>query len=413
VIIGAVFFAGMAVGFGKGAEARDGGLLGTSVDGTSTVGAVRGMGQHAPKGIAEDVDFSHFWEVWKDLSTHYYKQPVEDQVLYFGALRGMAEAVGDPYTNFFEPVDAQSFADDLKGEFSGIGAEIGTKNGQLQIVAPLPDSPAEHAGVRAGDVILTIDGEEAMTMAVDMAVSKIRGPKGTTVTLELGRMPSGNATTTPETLSVTITRAVITVKSVTTEFKDGGVALIEVRNFNDDTETLFRAAVDEALQRNARGVIIDVRNNPGGYLDTAIALAGEWMKDEVVVQQRERGVVTQRYHGTGRGKLRGVKTVVLVNGGSASASEILAGALQDAGAATVVGEQTFGKGSVQDYLEYENGSALKVTIAEWLTPNGRSIDHEGIHPDTEVILSDEDIHAERDPQLDKALELIRTGQARP
>ena len=410
LVLGAVFFGGLVVGFGKGANTREGGVLAQN---DTTVGMVRGIGQNAPKGIAKDVDFAHFWEVWKDLSSHYYQQPVQDQTLFYGALRGMAEAVDDPYTNFFEPVDAQTFANDLKGEFSGIGAEIGTKNGQLQIVAPLPDSPAEKAGVRAGDVILLIDGEDAVTMAVDKAVSKIRGPKGTNVTLELGRMPSGSSTGTPETLTVTITRAVITVKSVTTAQKDGGVMLIEVRNFNDDTEELFRAAVDEALQKNVRGVIIDVRNNPGGYLDTAIALAGEWMKDEVVVQQRERGVITQQYKGTGRGKLKKMKTVVLVNGGSASASEILAGALQDAGAATIVGEKTFGKGSVQDYLEYEDGSALKVTIAEWLTPNGRSINHEGIHPDLELTLSEEDIHAERDPQLNKAIELIRTGQARP
>jgi carboxyl-terminal processing protease len=413
LVLGGVFFGGLVVGFGKGADARNGGRLNTRVEGNGGVGRVLGVGQKPPKGIAADVDFGHFWEVWQDLSSHYYKQPVNDQALFYGALRGMAEAVDDPYTNFFEPVDAQTFANDLKGEFSGIGAEIGTKNGQLQIVAPLPDSPAEKAGIRAGDVILSIDGEESVAMSVDVAVSKIRGPKGTTVTLELGRMPASGATSTPEIMSRTITRAVITVKSVKSEYHDGGVAQITIQHFGDDTEALFRDAVDEALQRNVRGVIIDARNNPGGYLDSAIALAGEWRKDEVVVQQRERGVITQQYKGTGRGKFTGMKTVMLVNGGSASASEILAGALQDAGVATVVGERTFGKGSVQDYLEYEDGSALKVTIAEWLTPNGRSIDHEGIQPDVDISLTDDDIHAERDPQLDKALELIRTGQARP
>jgi carboxyl-terminal processing protease len=414
--LGLVFAIGITIGYAGGAKAQ--GEFWKGDMSQQPVARVLGVGQKPPSGTVTDknIDFAEFWNVWTDLKAHFYKQPVDDKTLFYGALRGMTEAVGDPYTNYFEPVDAAEFSNDLKGEFSGIGAEIGTKDGELQIVAPLPDSPAEKAGVKARDRILKIDGEESLTMPVEEAVSKIRGPKGTTVTLHLGRLPEGSATGTkaiPQTFDVTITRDTIVVHSVKVVSKENGIYVIEIHNFNSDTEEGFTKAVDEVVQKNAKGVIIDVRNNPGGYLDKAISVAGEWLPDQLVVQQRERGTITERYKGTGRGKLKGIKTVVLINEGSASASEILAGALQDSGTATIVGKTSFGKGSVQDYLEYADGSALKVTIAEWLTPNGRSIAHEGIKPDVEVEVTPEDINAERDAQLEKAIELLRTGKARP
>lgn len=413
VLMLSAFLGGMIVGFGEGADASEKYPLVSHL-----TGKVTGTHTAAPRDVVTDVDFSQFWTVWKDLSAHYYQQPVDERVLFYGALRGMTEAVGDPYTNFFEPTQAEAFSNDLKGEFSGIGAEIGMKDGELQVVAPLPDSPAEKAGIRPRDRILKIDGEDSLNTPVDVAVSKIRGAKGTQVSLELGRMKGEAASgTRPEfdIVNVTITRDVIVVKSVRWEEKEkeNGIFVIEIHNFNADTTELFRKAVDDVLEKGARGIIVDVRNDPGGYLDKAIAVAGEWVRDDIVVQQRERGNITERYKGTGRGRLKGIKTVLLVNEGSASASEILAGALQDYGIATIVGKKTFGKGSVQDYLEYEDGSALKVTIAEWLTPNGRSINHEGIKPDVEVELTAEDIHAERDPQLEKAIELLRNGQAKP
>ncbi len=414
VLVGAAFCGGIVLGYVEGAKADAGkGIIGAVTDGgRGLFGRVLGIGGEPPSGMAKDIEFRQFWDVWEDLSAQYYKQPVDERVLFYGALRGMADALEDPYTSFFEPVEATEFSDSLEGKFSGIGAEIGVKDGQLQVVAPLPDSPAERAGVRARDLILSIDGEESLAMPVEEAVSKIRGDKGTQVTLELGRVGNG-ATSTPDIQKVTITREDIVVKSVRSEVKDGNIYLIEIRSFNSDTDALFRSAVDQALDAGARGIVVDLRNDPGGYLDQAVAAAGEWVGDRVVVQERQRGEITESFKGQGRGRLKGMKTVVLVNEGSASASEILAGALQDYAMATLVGKQTFGKGSVQDYHEYPDGSAVKITIAEWLTPNGRSIEKEGITPDVEVELTLEDLNAERDPQLEKALELIRTGQAKP
>jgi carboxyl-terminal processing protease len=419
VLLVAVFASGWITGFERGREPGTGRPTLAALwrgDGASSTGRVLGVGGNPPAGLVQDVDFTQFWEVWRDLKSHYYRQPVDEKTLFYGALRGLADSVDDPYTSYFEPVEAEEFTNDLKGEFSGIGAEIGSKDGELQVITPLPDSPAERAGIRPRDLIFKINDEDSIDMPVDVAVSKIRGPKGTQVHLQLGRVKNGSVTGTRrefEPVDVTITREVITVKSVRVKSLDHGIVMIEIRNFNDDTEKLFRDAVDEALSKNAKGIIVDLRNDPGGYLDRAISVAGEWLKDQVVVQQRERGEITERYKGTGRGRLKGMKTVVLVNEGSASAAEIVAGALQDTGVATLVGAKTFGKGSVQDYQEYEDGSALKVTIAEWLTPNGRSINHEGIQPDVAVELTADDINAERDPQLEKAVELLRTGQAKP
>jgi carboxyl-terminal processing protease len=379
-------------------------------------GTVTGLNSKPAVTLNKDVDFSMFWQVWKDLKDSFYEQPVSDKELFYGALRGMAASLNDPYTNYFEPQDAKAFDESLKGEFSGIGAEIGTKDGQLQIVAPLPDSPAEKAGIKPRDLILQIDGKDAVDMPVDEAVTKIRGPKGTTVKLQLGRyVPAKDAKAKPEakTIDVSIVRDTIVVKSVHVKPQSDGIFLIEILNFNDDVADSFKDAVDEVISKGAKGLVIDVRNDPGGYLDKAISVAGEWLKDEVVVEQRERGVITERYQGTGRGLLKGIPTVVLINEGSASASEILAGALQDYGIAAIVGMKSFGKGSVQDYREYPDGSAVKITIAEWLTPKGRSINKEGIIPDVEVKITPDDINAERDPQLEKAIELLKDGKAKP
>jgi carboxyl-terminal processing protease len=191
--------------------------------------------------------------------------------------------------------------------------------------------------------------------------------------------------------------------------KGDGIFQIEIRSFNEDAAGTFVDLVDEALENDAKGLIIDVRNNPGGFLDRSITIVGEWLKGDVVVQQRKQGRITEQLRGTGRGILKGMPTVVLINEGSASAAEILAGALQDYGLATVVGMTTFGKGTVQDYIEYDNGSALKITISEWLTPKGRSIDEEGIEPDIEVEMTLEDYNEDRDPQLDKAIEILKNS----
>ncbi|OGL78220.1 hypothetical protein A3E39_03120 [Candidatus Uhrbacteria bacterium RIFCSPHIGHO2_12_FULL_60_25] len=418
IIAAAALSVGLVFGYERGNAARGLSWGDKTVRNatSSSAGKLTGIGSIPASGTLEDVDFSLFWEVWNDLKDQYYEQPVDEKAMFYGALRGLAASLGDPYTNYFEPQDAEEFSEALKGEFSGIGAEIGVKDGQLQIISPLPDSPAEKAGIRPRDLILKIDGEESLSMPVDQAVTKIRGPKGTQVKLQLGRVTGSSATgtaPTAETVDVTITRDTIVVKSVRVKPLADGFFLIEIHNFNADVAESFRSAVDEVLGKNAKGIVVDLRNDPGGYLDKAITVAGEWIPDDIVVEQREQGTITQRYRGEGRGLLKKVPTVVLVNEGSASASEILAGALQDYGIATIVGKKTFGKGSVQDYSEYPDGSALKVTIAEWLTPKGRSINKEGIVPDIIVERTPEDAYADRDPQLDKALELLRDGKAKP
>lgn len=416
-----VFAAGVGIGlkYGDAAELSRSGSTLSELRNMMTGGPARviGVGAGAPSDVSEEIDFNQFWTVWRDLRESYYEQPIDERDLFYGAIRGMVAAAGDPYTTFFEPKQAETFLDDLSGEFSGIGAEIGVRDGGLQIIAPLPDSPAERAGVRARDLILQVDGEESLQMSVEEAVMKIRGQKGTPVVLTLGRVNAeieDSPTGILETIEVTIVRDTIEIQSVYSREEEEGIFVIDVRSFNADTQDAFAEAVDEVMSHHqVKGIVIDLRNDPGGYLDIAVGIAGEWIARDVVVQQRERGEITSQYGSEGRGILEGVKTVVLVNEGSASASEILAGALQDYEHATIVGTQTFGKGSVQEYQEYADGSALKVTVAEWLTPLGRSINHEGIVPDVEVELTEEDFNEGTDPQLSRALELIRTGQARP
>ncbi len=356
----------------------------------------------------KDIQFSQFWELWKMLKTKYYESTSE-QKMFYGAMKGMAEALGDPYTSFFEPVTAKEFSDSLKGEFDGIGAEIGIREGQLTVIAPLPDSPAEKAGLRAGDMILQIGTTSTEGMLTEEAVTLIRGKKGTTVKLKIGRMPEAKTVKgkavqgTPEIKDYVITRDVIVVKSVRVSWPKDGYALIQITSFDEKTGTEFKDAIDKLIPKNPKGIILDLRNDPGGFLDKSTMVAGEWVGDKVVVSERRKGKIVDEFHGQGSGRLSGIPTVVLVNQGSASAAEIVTGALRDYGLATVIGMKTFGKGSVQDYSEFSDGSAVKITIAEWLTPKGNSINKTGIKPDIEVDKTIADYNENRDPQLDKAL----------
>lgn len=366
---------------------------------------LRGIESRPPVEVKTSVDFQQFWDVWKLLKTQYYEQPLDERKLFYGALEGLVGSTGDPYTVFFEPKLAEEFSQSLEGRFEGIGAEIGIKNDQLQVVAPLPESPAVKAGLMAGDLILAIDVTSTEGMTVERAVSLIRGKKGTSVTLNIGRVK------TKKQFDVSIVRDTIVVKSVRVRpSPKKGIEVIEITNFNSDTSAEFIKAVDQALANDVKGLIIDLRNNPGGFLDKATAVSGEWVGNQIVVKERRQGVIVDEFHGTGRGKLKEIPTVILVNEGSASASEIVAGALRDYGMATLIGKKTYGKGSVQDYTELENGSAIKITVAEWLTPKGNSINNVGIEPDIEVDRTEEDYHAERDPQLEKAVEFL-TGPA--
>ncbi len=367
-------------------------------------GTVSGVGQAMPSDLAsQDVEFKRFWDLWRLLKTKYYRQPVSDQQLFFGAMEGMASGVGDDYTTYFPPTEAKEFESSLDGEFQGIGAEIGLKDEQLQIIAPLPDTPASRAGLLAGDIILKIDGKDTTGMSVEEAVKLIRGDQGTKVTLSLYRLSQKKGP-----FDVSIERDIIQVKSVNWRLAPGSkrIAIIEITSFGQDTTTAFRDAVREVLLKDPQGLILDLRNNPGGYLDGAVDIASEWVGKDVVVKERRQGKIIDEMHGTNPARLAQIPTIVLVNQGSASASEIVAGALQDAGLARLVGMKTFGKGSVQEYEPLSDGSAVKITVAEWLTPHDRTIQKVGLDPDVSVDRTAEDYEAKRDPQLERALELL-------
>ena len=352
----------------------------------------------------KDVEFDLFWEVWDTLTEQYVdKDKISEKKLFYGALKGMVAAVGDPYTVFMDPKISKDFSDDLKGTFEGIGAEIGIKNDILTIVAPLPEMPAEIAGLRSGDKVLAIDGESTMGIMIDEAVNKIRGPKNTDVTLSIVREGVD------ELLDIVITRGKIIVKSVRTEIKENDVFVVKITNFNEDTEALFNKAVREIVEKNPKGIILDLRSNPGGFLDTAIEVSSEWVENNIVVSEKHGSDFLNEHLSRGRARLKDFQTVVLVNEGSASASEIVSGALQDYGLATIIGRKTFGKGSVQTLNKFDDGSSVKITIAKWLTPNGRSINDDGILPDYDVKLSSDDYNANKDPQMEAAIEFLHTG----
>jgi len=356
---------------------------------------------HSDNTTDEQVDFNQFWELWKLAKVSYYKQPVEDKDLFYGALHGLLSGLDDPYSVYFDPEEAKAFNESIDGTFEGIGAEIGIKDDQLQIVAPLPDSPATQAGLKSGDRIYLIDETETYKMTVEEAVTLIRGEKGTTVTLTVGRDDVD------EVLKLPIVRDKIVINSVEWKIRDDSIVKISISTFNGDTSRLFNQAVNEALSAGVKGLVIDLRSNPGGLLTSAIDVASVWVGYQPIVLEKAQEK-TQSFRGSSAPRLADIPTVVLVNGGSASASEIVAGALQDYGLATVVGSQTFGKGSVQDYHNLVDGSAVKITIAEWLTPEGRSINKTGITPDEEIEITLEDFENEYDPQFEKAIELLQT-----
>ncbi|MBI2459035.1 MAG: S41 family peptidase [Parcubacteria group bacterium] len=351
--------------------------------------------------LTNDVDFNLFWNVWDILKKEYVdRDKLDDKKMFYGALKGLVESTGDPYTVFMEPKVAKEFSDDLAGTFEGIGAEIGKKDNIITIVAPLAEMPAEKAGLKAGDKIYAINGQTTAGMAIDEAVNKIRGPKGTEVVLTIFRDGFD------KTKDFKIIRQAIIVKSVRTKMSDDKIFIITITNFNDDTSELFKQAAQAAFEKNPRGIIIDLRNNPGGYLETAIDVASEWIDQGLVVTEQFNPEKKNEYLPRGRARLKDFPTVVLVNQGSASASEIVAGALKDNGRATIVGMKTFGKGSVQTLEQIKDGSSVKITVAKWLTPKGYNINEQGIAPDVEVDLTLEDYNKNKDPQMDKAVEIL-------
>lgn len=355
-------------------------------------------------GPVNEPEYNLLWQALNVLNEKYIEKPVDPKKALYGAIKGAVGATGDPYTEFLTPEDLTFFESDMKGSFDGIGAEVGKRNGSIVIIAPLEGSPAEQAGLRPKDFILQVDGKPTQDWTVEQAVSAIRGQKGTEVKLNIFR--EGKAAP----FDVVIKRDKIVIQSVKLKFEtrnNQNVAVLTIARFGDDTEELFRKAVKELKAKGVKYLILDLRNNPGGYLDSSVEVASFWIpKNQLVVKEVKSTEPSEDFVSKGYLDLQGIKTMVLINGGSASASEILAGALQDYKLGLLIGEKSFGKGSVQELIELENNSAVKVTVAKWQTPKGKNINKDGLTPDIEVKRSEEDIEKDLDPQLDKAFEEV-------
>lgn len=343
------------------------------------------------------LDTSSLQETYRKLDLKFDGE-LDEKKLIEQANKGLVEAAGDDYTQYFTKKEAEQLAADLAGNIGGgIGAELGERNDAVTIIRPLDDTPAKEAGLKAGDVVIGVNGKSVIGETVDEVVQKIRGEVGTTVKLTVER--EGEAK------EFSITREEIVAPDVESSVENG-IGIVKVTRFDRETAQQVRAAADDFKRQNVRGVVLDLRGNGGGYLEAGIDVASVWLDDKVVVSERRGGKVIDERKSASNPVLDGVPTVVLINAGSASASEIVAGALHDHDAATLVGEKTFGKGSVQELVSLSNGAELKVTIARWYTPNGKNITKEGIKPDAAVELTTEDLDADRDPQLDAALKQL-------
>lgn len=347
------------------------------------------------------VDFAPFWKAWDKIQEQYVGTSDPQQMVY-GAISGLVGSLKDPYSMFMEPEFTKTFLQDLSGEIEGIGAEISIKDNVLTIISPLSESPAEKAGLKPNDQILKIGDGLSDGLTLDEAIQIIRGKAGTKVKLTIMRV----GWTEPQVIE--ITREKITIKSVEWSIKEGNIAYIKVSQFGDDTTALIQQATKEIAAKNPQAVILDLRRNPGGYLQSAVEMVGFFTpKGTVVVKEKDKNGTIQEEKTTTDPTIGQTKLIVLIDEGSASASEIVAGALQDTGRAQLVGAKSYGKGSVQDLIDLGGGATLRLTIAQWLTPKDRAISHVGIEPDIKVELTEDDFKASRDPQLDKAMELAK------
>ncbi len=356
---------------------------------------------------ADQPDLSEFWHIWQLLDERFIAasstQVITTEEKIYGAIQGLVGAYGDPYTVFLPPAESEAFAEDISGNFSGIGMEVGNRDGVITVIAPLVDTPAEKAGLLSGDLIIRIDDVSTEGMTIDEAVKKIRGEKGTVVNLSIFR--EGEL----EIREFAVTRDNITIPTVKTK-QEGDVFIISLYSFNAVAEIKMQEAMREYVKSDATKMILDLRGNPGGYLQSAVAIASFFLPTgKVVVKENHGDVINDKlYRSQGKtlDKRAPEKMVVLIDGGSASASEILAGALSEHGYATLIGESTFGKGSVQELINNDDGSALKVTVARWLTPNGLSISDGGLKPDIKIKRTAEDRISELDPQLTAGLDFL-------
>jgi len=388
IVLGGVFVLGTYFGYQK----------------RPAVEKITGLINKEKPALSGQTDFDPFWKVWTILNEKHPKaKDINDQDRVWGATQGLASSLKDPYTTFFPPEEAKAFQETINGEFGGIGIEIGMKNGVLTVISPLKDSPAYKAGMKSGDKILKIDKTSTDNMSIEKAVNLIRGQKGTEVVLTIFR--EGEKAT----REIKIIRDTIKIPTIETEQK-GDVFILRLFNFSVNSPQLFREALQKFVDAKASKLILDLRGNPGGFLEASIDIASWFLPagKTVVIEKMGQAGEEKIYRSRGYNIFNeNLRMIILIDGGSASASEILAGALSEHKIAKLVGEKTFGKGSVQELVKVTDNTSLKVTIAEWLTPNKVQISENGLKPDYEVKISSEDIEKKRDPQLDKALELLK------
>lgn len=389
LVLGGTFFSGIVVGSNMRPKSEK----------------ILGVINKEDGGLVADADFSEFWTAWDILNEKYiFPKKTTDQEKVYGAIAGLTAAFGDPYTSFFPPTQAKIFESDISGNFEGVGMEIGKRDDILTVIAPLKGSPAEKAGVKPGDKILKIDDKITADLDTDEAVILIRGKGGTTVKLTLVREEES------EPLEISIIRAAIEIPTIETEKRSDGIFVIRLFSFTANSPTLFRNALREFVASESDKLLLDLRGNPGGYLDAAVDMASWFLPPGAVVVKEDFGDKGEGDAHRSRGYdifNKNLKFVILVDGGSASASEILAGALSEHGVAKLVGEKTFGKGSVQEVVPVTDKTFLKVTIAQWLTPHGNSINENGLEPEFAVKVTKEDREKKRDPQLEKAVEVLK------
>lgn len=348
-----------------------------------------------------DYLFQPFWEAWNIVHDEYVNQPVDDVLLTQGAIRGMMDALGDDHSSYMDPKTFEDANAGLAGEYEGIGAWVDTTTDFLTIISPIPDSPADRAGMAPGDKIIAIDGEDVTGIDPELVRQRVLGPAGSTVVLTVAR----EGETVP--LDFTIKREKIIVKSATGEMLEDGIGYIQITTFGDKTTRELRAALEEIMAQEPKGLIIDLRFNGGGFLHTSVEVASEFISEGVILYEQYGDGERTTYMAQKDGQATEVPLVVIINEGTASASEIVAGAIQDYGRGKLVGVPSFGKGSVQNWVPLSNSQgAVRVTIAKWLTPNERTIHGEGLTPDFEIDITDEERQNNLDPQLDKAIEVL-------
>lgn len=351
--------------------------------------------------------FRVFWEAWRILERQFYRETPSDDARTYGAIRGLVESFDDPHTVFQDPKQSQLERTELQGEFEGIGAQVSMEDGNLTVVAPIKGSPAEAAGVKAGDIIIGVDGEPITGMSLMDAVLVIRGPRGTPVTLEIKRPGE------PGTLTITVVRERIQIDTVTFRMLEDDIGYVELALFSQDAIRELREALKAVKDEGAKRLILDLRNNPGGFLQSALDVSDEFLKDGVIAYEVKGDGTEQVFRATKQGLAEDLPLVVLINQGSASASEIVAAAVQENGRGTLVGTETFGKGSVQLTFTLSDGSTLHVTIAQWLTPERVQLTDNPLQPDINVDVAEGQAQAGEDPQLERAIEFLVEGARAP